>query len=241
MEIFCSSARYKHRADRAARSEAAPPPPSTVNEQSRQRFELLLPYDKARREGGLSALSPAERTAWTVSHFVGSDSAKKLSTKAQRDLWKQANDANLPLRTLREPRPLAWAKDRSGRDVGEYSPQQFARRTEERLKLTALEVQHTAWLERRDRAQRKVVNPDTQEVEVVTAEDVEEERRRRKEMAALKEELYGVRSNPYEGDPEWDDVDPVKSEEGEGALAAIAYSENYAEGNKKEAPSTART
>ena len=49
-------------------------------------------------------------------------------------------------------------------------------------------------------------------------------------MAALNAELYGERSGPYANDPEWDDVVPIPAEEPEGALAAIAYPDDYAEG-----------
>lgn len=56
-------------------------------------------------------------------------------------------------------------------------------------------------------------------------------------MAALKEELYGERSGPYANDPEWDDVVPIVAEEPEGALAAIAYPDDYAEGIVAEAVS----
>jgi len=64
----------------------------------------------------------------------------------------------------------------------------------------------------------------------VSDKDVEEERARRKEIAALRMELYGQRSDPYSEDPAWDDVVPIPVQEPEGALAAIAYPEYYAEG-----------
>lgn len=48
-------------------------------------------------------------------------------------------------------------------------------------------------------------------------------------MAALRGELYGERTGTYASDPEWDDVTPVALEEPEGALAAIAYPDDYAE------------
>jgi protein farnesyltransferase/geranylgeranyltransferase type-1 subunit alpha len=60
-----------------------------------------------------------------------------------------------------------------------------------------------------------------------------EETRRRKEMAALKRELYGAevgREGKLAMDPEWDGVEPVVLEEPEGALATIAYPAEYAEG-----------
>jgi len=34
----------------------------------------------------------------------------------------------------------------------------------------------------------------------------------------------------YEGDPEWDDIVPIPQDDGEGALAQIAYTEEYSEG-----------
>jgi hypothetical protein len=34
----------------------------------------------------------------------------------------------------------------------------------------------------------------------------------------------------YEDDPAWDDVVPIPQDDGEGALAQIAYSDEYAEG-----------
>ena len=34
----------------------------------------------------------------------------------------------------------------------------------------------------------------------------------------------------YEGNPIWDDVVPIAQDDGEGALAQIAYTDEYAEG-----------
>lgn len=56
--------------------------------------------------------------------------------------------------------------------------------------------------------------------------EIEDERSRRKFIARLEGKMVGK----YEGDPEWDDVVPVAQDEGEGALAAIAYTDEYAEG-----------
>lgn len=57
-------------------------------------------------------------------------------------------------------------------------------------------------------------------------EDVEEERNRRKLLGNLQGRKMGI----YERDPEWDDVIPLAQDDGEGALAAIAYTDEYAEG-----------
>lgn len=98
------------------------------------------------------------------------------------------------------------------------------------MQLAALEVQHRAFLEKRERQRGKWVDCKTKEPVIVTDDEVEEEKLRRKEIASLRMELYGERSGAYGADPEWDDVIPMPVEDGEGALAAIAYPEEYAEG-----------
>lgn len=60
----------------------------------------------------------------------------------------------------------------------------------------------------------------------ITEEDMEEERRRRKLIGVLGGRKCGI----YEGDPMWDDVVPIEQDDGEGALAQIAYSGEYSEG-----------
>lgn len=98
------------------------------------------------------------------------------------------------------------------------------------MTLAALEVQHCAFLEKRERERGVWVDPETQAAVVVTADEIEEEKLRRKEISAIKMELYGERADSYTEDPAWDDVIPMLVEDGEGALAAIAYPEHYAEG-----------
>jgi len=61
-----------------------------------------------------------------------------------------------------------------------------------------------------------------------TEENIEEERSRRKLIG----HLQGKRMGRYEGDPVWDDVVPIPQDDGEGALAAIAYTDEYAEGKQ---------
>ena len=66
--------------------------------------------------------------------------------------------------------------------------------------------------------------------EDVSDEEITAEKARRKEMATLKKELYGEITGSLASDPEWDDVIPIANEEPEGALAQIAYPDDYAEG-----------
>jgi hypothetical protein len=62
----------------------------------------------------------------------------------------------------------------------------------------------------------------------ITEEDIQEERTRRIRIAQLEgKKMPGL----YEGDPAWDDVVPIVQDDGERPLAAIAYTDEYAEGN----------
>lgn len=212
-------------------------PPSTVNERTQQRYAEAQPYEVLRAKVGLAGLSSAEQTAWISSRFARSAPARnKLGTKAQRDVWRRANEASLPVRAPKAKgtgegvRHYDWGKDRNGRDVGEYSIEKFEERTRRRITLTTLEVSSRAFKEKRERAQRGIVDPLTGEPTVLCENEIAEERGRRGEMAQLRAELYGEKSGSYAQDPEWDDIEPIPLEEPEGALAAIAYPDDYAEG-----------
>lgn len=211
-------------------------PPQTVNERSARVHAQGHPYAASLALQGPSGLSQAERNVWANAHFARSPALlKRLGNKSQKDAWKTVNEAGgLPFRSLKTPRgggsSYDWGKDRFGADLGEYPPEQFAKRGERALQLAALEVQHDAFLEKRERERNRWVDPDTKEVVVVTPDEIEGEKLRRQEIAALRMDLYNERTGAYGTDPAWDDVVPMPVEDGEGALAAIAYPEDYAEG-----------
>lgn len=209
---------------------APTPPPATANERTRQHIEATNPPVPV--SDGLSSLTPNEKTVWINSRFARSQALRnKLGTKAQRDLWRHINEASLPIRTLK-PSPEQthiWGTDKSGRDVGTYPLAQFDERTEKRARLTSLIVASKSFDEHRNRARRGTPDPVTGDKTILLDADIEAERGRRKEMAALRAELYGGRTGAYAADPEWDDVTPIALEEPEGALAAIAYPDDYAE------------
>ncbi|CAK7220543.1 CAAX geranylgeranyltransferase alpha subunit [Sporothrix curviconia] len=202
------------------------PPPKNVDERSQERYYQGRPYARTADTSGISALSPADRTAWASAQLVPSAlsaRASSLSNKAQKELWKHINEASLPLRCLSQPTPAAtattpasasWSRDRSGRPLGDYSFDEFRLRSEKRARLSALEVRRRAFA--------------TQNTK--TDDDVTDERQRRADIAVLRMELYGQRTGgSYAQDPAWDDVTPVALNEPEGALASIAYPEAYAE------------
>ncbi|KAK8135414.1 protein farnesyltransferase/ geranylgeranyltransferase type-1 subunit alpha [Apiospora sp. TS-2023a] len=219
--------------DSSAKQENDNSKPQTVFERAQAAYDLTRPpYDKEREElGGLHALSTVEKTAYANWFCTGSDELSCLSKKAQKELWKQVNETNRPLRRgqIDQPKPDQWGKDKLGRNIGDYTVPQYEQRIEKQAQLTGLKALGRSFASKRLYASKCLVDSSTGEKYILTEEDIQAERERRKEMAALKKDLYGEKMGPYSTDPEWDDVVPIPQMEPEGALAAIAYPEDYAE------------
>jgi len=132
------------------------------------------------------------------------------------------NDASLPVRALKKN--YDWGA------AGGYTFEQYDGWATKRTVLSCLEVASRGFKDARERERLGWKDPVTGESVMVTESEVLEEKKRRREMAALRKELYGAVSGKLEGDPEWDDVVPIPQEEPEAALASISYSSDYAEG-----------
>jgi protein farnesyltransferase/geranylgeranyltransferase type-1 subunit alpha len=208
---------------------AKPPEPETVFQRALQVYEATNPYEAAHEQLGLHGMSTVERTAYINSQYIAPGAAERLSKKAQKELWKQVNEANTPPRKLPKPTPESWGKDRYSRNLGDYTTDQFEDREDKEFHLVALQIESQSFKTSRYRALNKFKNFLTGEPCTLEEGDVEAERKRRKEMAALKEDLYGEKMGQYSTDPDWDDVVPIPQVEPEGALASIAYPEDYAE------------
>ena len=187
-----------------------------------QRFYQTNPLDKRREEVGLQGLTPTERRTYAYSNLIIPVSQDKvpLCNKAEREYWKTVTKEALPIRRLR--RDYDWGKDRSGRDLGTYKIADFEQRSLKQARLTALDILHRQFLTKRDVARR--------EGKEISEETIEEEKTRRNNMANLRRELYGEQTGSLAQDPVWDDVIPIPQNEPEGALAQIAYPDDYAEG-----------
>lgn len=61
----------------------------------------------------------------------------------------------------------------------------------------------------------------------LTEEDRQDEQKRRAEIVRMES---GKDVGRYAGDPTWDDVVPIPQDDGKNPLAAIAYTDEYAEG-----------
>lgn len=150
-----------------------------------------------------------------------------MSNRTEREYWKFVSKEGLPIRRL--PKSYVWGKDRSGRDIGTYSPDELEQRTLKQAKLSTLQLQHRQFLRKREAAIRKGESD-------LSSEEISQEKSRRRTMAALKRDLYGEITGSLAQDPEWDDVIPIPQNEPEGALAQIAYPDDYAEGTSDTPP-----
>ncbi|KAI1338977.1 protein prenylyltransferase [Xylariaceae sp. FL0016] len=213
----------------SAKPTPIPVEPKTVREEAWSRYWATNPHQKTYEEKGIDALSPSDRQTFlnlTVLHSIGPD---HLSRKAQKEFWKQLSEANAPLRSLPRPREGQWGRDKHGRDIGDYNLAEFKAKEGKLKRLCDLTYSSQDFASRRAAAELRRTNPKTQEKAACSEDEIKEEKERRIEMATLKQELYGVKYDMYSTDPEWDDVTPIPQVEPEGALAAIAYPEDYAD------------
>jgi hypothetical protein len=154
-----------------------------------------------------------EKAAYATSRFLETGAWRAFTEQQQKEFWKLVKEQRVP-QPLPKPRDLG--KDSRGRDIGSYTPEEYRayRKREEQLARFRRESERFA-SEKRSQAELGEESPGA------TAE-----RNRRKVIAGLRGKAMGR----YEGNPQWDDVVPIPQEEGEGALAQIAYTDEYAEG-----------
>ncbi|KAI1480194.1 protein prenylyltransferase [Daldinia eschscholtzii] len=216
----------KAKAPEPAKQEA-PSKPQTIRELEWQWYYETNPYQKSFEQLGLHGMTPADRQAYLNQEYLKPGAAKTLSNKAQKELWKQLNEANVPIRSLPRPRDHQWGRDKYGRDIGDYTVEEYEAREAKEVKLLLLLDESSAFKVKRTKANKD--NPNLEKTYTCTEEDGEAERARREEMSQLQQDLYGTKMDPYELDPDWDDVVPIPQIEPEGALATIAYPDEYAE------------
>jgi protein farnesyltransferase/geranylgeranyltransferase type-1 subunit alpha len=157
-------------------------------------------------------MSADERAAYASYRFLETSVWRTFTEPQQREFWKLVADQGVP-QPLPKPRDLG--KDSRGRDIGSYTPEEYRayqKRGEE--------------LARFRRESEKFTRESGREKGLVEEPRLTEERNRRKVIGGLRGKAMGR----YEGNPEWDDVVPIPQDDGEGALAQIAYTDEYAEG-----------
>jgi protein farnesyltransferase/geranylgeranyltransferase type-1 subunit alpha len=143
-----------------------------------------------------------------------------LSVKAEREFWKFVNKEKLPNRHVRDG--YDWGTDKNGKEIASYTIAEHNERKLKQARYRALSLFSRQFVHLRDQARRDGTE--------LTEAQFDEERERRKQMAAMKKDLYGELTGKLAQDPVYDDIIPIPVEEPENALARIAYPDFYAEG-----------
>ncbi|KAI0397235.1 prenyltransferase alpha subunit [Xylariaceae sp. FL0594] len=214
----------------SASAQQAPAPTKTVREHQWQEYWATNPLEKIVEEQGFSSLSPADRRTYLNLGLARNPrEVEKLSKKGQRELWKQLSEANIPLRSAPRPTENQWGRDKNGRDIGDYSLDEYTAYRRKKSKLSDLRLESRMFKDHRTWSELGTINSLTGNGYAISQDELEAEKQRRQEMALLEAELYGTMAGPIAQDPEWDDIAPIPQTEPEGALATIAYTEDYAE------------
>ena len=153
-----------------------------------------------------------EKAAYATYRFLDTGAWRTFTEPQQKEFWRLVVDQRIPQPL---PKPQDLGKDARGREIGSYTPEEYRayRKREEQLK---------GFIKESERFRSKNRKQGSAE----EGQGVIEEGNRRKVIAGLRGKVMGR----YEGNPVWDDVVPIPQEEGEGALAQIAYTDEYVEG-----------
>jgi len=160
---------------------------------------------------GLSNLAPNEKSAYISYRFLETGAWKSWPAPQQKEFWRAVEQQKIPIPL---PQPKNLGKDSKGRDIGTFTPEEYKLFQKKQGDLQPLREKSNRFRERN----RELVEEDIGAIE--------DERSLRKLIGVLQ----GKKMGRYEGDPEWDDVVPIPQDDGEGALAQIAYTDEYAEG-----------
>ncbi|RDL41328.1 uncharacterized protein BP5553_01307 [Venustampulla echinocandica] len=199
----------------------APDPPEeypTISAKLQAEYLASRPYQVLKDTKGLSNLSASEKAAYANYRFLETGVWKTWGAAQQKEFLKTVETQKIPTPL---PLPRDLGRDNKGREIASYTPEGFAQFRKKERQLSGLRRESARFRERREKARRKQKGRGIEDSEG----EIEDERNRRKFIGVLQGKKMGI----YEGDPRWDDVVPIPQDDGEGALAAIAYSDEYAE------------
>lgn len=220
-----------------ATSTPPPPAPKTIGEKLQAEYIASRPYHNLYKTKGGSNLTDEERKAYTKAIILEDGLWRRWPDTKRKEFLAACKKSNIPV-PLSPPRDLGV--DRTGRPIAEYSLEEYRAYEQDQDKLAFLKhmsyyfkrkVQSQEQFERRS-SQRKTDEPVEFEPPVVTEEEVKQEKDRRGKICAMG---HGKKVGKYAGDPAWDDVKPIPQDDGKNPLAAIAYTDEYAEGKMSSA------
>ena len=186
-------------------------PDPTIAAKLQAEYLASRPYQVLKDTKGLSGMTASEKAVSANYRFLDTGAWKAWPAAQQKEFWKAVEQQKIPI-PLPEPRDLG--KDFLGRDLATYTPLEYNLYEQRQRQLWGLREESRRF---QDKARSKSKEGEDQ---------IPVERQRRRKIG----ELQGKTMGRYEGDPIWDDVVPIPQEDGEGALAAIAYTDEYAEG-----------
>lgn len=233
----------------ATKSQAAPPVEyKTIGDKLRAEYLESRPYKVLYDTKGWDGLSANQKTAYTYYLLLEAGNYTTWSAPRQKELTKLCAQFDIPAPL---PSRLPLGKDRKGRNLEDYPIKQYEWYQAEQRQLNIWKWESKKF---RERWQKQGYTPTTEHNATegsiksllvsegtglnidksleelrrpLTLRDVQEEKERRNDISLLE---HGRRMGIYAGDPVWDDVVPIPQEDGENPLAAIAYTDEYAEG-----------
>lgn len=193
---------------------------------------------------GWNGLSAEEKTAYTNFRLLESGAYERWTATEQKDFLKHCEKLKIP-HPLPEPKGSVefdvqefeeeWRKIETlslseYRDYRRGQDEAFLLRCKSRrFKDRVWKIKQEAKREKEGEKAQKSEEHSARRppTDPITEGDIQEEKKRRVKIAELEgRTMPGI----YEGDPLWDDVVPIPQDDGERPLAAIAYTDEYAEG-----------
>lgn len=189
-------------------------------------------------------MTEAEQKQYSYYILLEAGAYKSWSAKEQAELLKECEKHKVPL-----PRPstVPVGKDRNGKKLEDYTVEDYEKYLKLQKHLKLLKQQsdefRTRWLKGRykiaesrednigikERHARPELDYETYVVAIqrpLTQKDIDEEKQRRAEIHFIE---TGKKMTRYAQDPAWDDITPIPQDDGPAPLAAIAYTDEYAE------------
>jgi len=176
-------------------------------------YQSSRPFLTLAQTKGLSSLTLSEKSAYANSRFLETGVWKRWPAPQQKEFWTAVEKQNIPIPL---PKPRDLGKDSRGQELGTYKVEEYRQNRKRERQLQELRRESVRFRDRREKIK-----------EGKGFEEAFEDEENRRKLIGL---LRGQRMGLYEGSPEWDDVVPIPQDDGEGALAQIAYTDEYAEG-----------